>query len=748
MTAPAQRKSVAISGKIQAVAFSVLFVLIIMVMLWNTSTLDRVLKRSTEAYVQDVTYQLTSDIASRLHTNLVTLQQLSDSIPRLASAAMTEDFLQRKAEIVGFDALVVLNRQGDAIPGSFDIQAYGGLSALDASFQGETAVAYADGQSLLFSAPIPVDGAIDQILVGVRGKENMQRLIQPISFDGHGMSCIVNSAGEVVISPTDLKPFLQLDDLFQAEISDQTFGDLYQMNQDLSAGRDGAFLFTAIDRSQLVMSYQPLGVEDWSLLTLVPADLISAEASQYVLRSFFIVGGITVIFIVLFAAVVASYRRNRRSLEKIAFTDPLTGGMNDAAFQLAYENLVQGDKPMQYSVVMLNVRGFKLVNANYGIETGSETLRRIDAVLRTHLQPRELLARCEADHFFLCLREHETQAITQRLALMAKQIIEATEEIFTPYTLSLGWGACLIDDPALHVTILQDRARAACQHPAAEGGACVFFSDALLQQLRREQELDALFSSSLENGDFHLFLQPKVRLADDRVSGAEALVRWMHPELGPISPGEFIPFFEKSGKICQLDLYIFEKACQALAAWVERGVTPVPISVNLSRAHFRKSDFLRAFHDIKQRYHIPDGMIELELTESIFFTSKQIAHVKQVIEKMHAYGFLCSLDDFGVGYSSLGLLKEFDVDTIKLDRQFFGNIAHEKAQKIIASFIELAGKLKIHVVAEGIETDEQLDFLRSIGCEMVQGFIYSKPLPAGEFDSWRLQKDAGGQTKR
>ena len=220
MTAPAQRKSVAISGKIQAVAFSVLFFLIIMVMLWNTSTLDRVLKRSTEAYVQDVTYQLTSDIASRLHTNLVTLQQLSDSIPRLASAAMTEDFLQRKAEIVGFDALVVLNRQGDAIPSSFDIQAYGGLSALDASFQGETAVAYADGQSLLFSAPIPVDGAIDQILVGVRGKENMQRLIQPISFDGHGMSCIVNSAGEVVISPTDLKPFLQLDDLFQAEISD------------------------------------------------------------------------------------------------------------------------------------------------------------------------------------------------------------------------------------------------------------------------------------------------------------------------------------------------------------------------------------------------------------------------------------------------------------------------------------------------------------------------------------------------
>ena len=181
---------------------------------------------------------------------------------------------------------------------------------------------------------------------------------------------------------------------------------------------------------------------------------------------------------------------------------------------------------------------------------------------------------------------------------------------------------------------------------------------------------------------------------------------------------------------------------------MERGVTPVPISVNLSRAHFRKSDFLRAFHDIKQRYHIPDGMIELELTESIFFTSKQIAHVKQVIEKMHAYGFLCSLDDFGVGYSSLGLLKEFDVDTIKLDRQFFGNIAHEKAQKIIASFIELAGKLKIHVVAEGIETDEQLDFLRSIGCEMVQGFIYSKPLPAGEFDGWRLQKDAGGQTKR
>lgn len=254
--------------------------------------------------------------------------------------------------------------------------------------------------------------------------------------------------------------------------------------------------------------------------------------------------------------------------------------------------------------------------------------------------------------------------------------------------------------------------------------------------MKNEHELNTLFEASIENHDFHVVLQPKVRLADGSIGGAEALVRWIHPQRGMIFPSDFIPLFEKSDKICQLDLYVFEQVCKWLKGQLDNGHRLFPISVNLSRRHFKDLNFLRSFSELKEKYAIPDKMIEFELTESIFFEMHQIELVKNAINQIHRHGFLCSLDDFGVGFSSLALLNKFDVDTIKLDRQFFGDITNEKTQNIVASFIDLADKLKIHIVAEGIETEEQLNYLRAMHCDMVQGYIFSKPLPIADFEKW------------
>lgn len=211
-------------------------------------------------------------------------------------------------------------------------------------------------------------------------------------------------------------------------------------------------------------------------------------------------------------------------------------------------------------------------------------------------------------------------------------------------------------------------------------------------------------------------------------------MRWIHPEKGVIYPSDFIPLFEMNGKICSLDFYIFTQVCQTLHGWIASGKNPFPVSVNLSRQHFLEYNFLKKFADIAKEYEIPPGMIEFELTESIFFDNRQINVVKEMIRQMHQLGFLCSLDDFGSGFSSLGLLKEFDVDTIKLDRSFFVNMAGEKAKDVIACLIELSKKLKVHTVAEGIETDEMVEYLRMIKCDMVQGYIFSRPIPISEFE--------------
>ena len=272
-----------------------------------------------------------------------------------------------------------------------------------------------------------------------------------------------------------------------------------------------------------------------------------------------------------------------------------------------------------------------------------------------------------------------------------------------------------------------------------EGEACVFYSPDMMEQIKKEQELTSMLDRSLENGEFQVFLQPKIQLENRKLGGAEALVRWSHPERGMIPPSEFIPVFEKSEAICLLDRYVYEEVCRTMAAWQKAGDTLCPVSFNLSRMHFRNPDFLDFFAEVKENYQIPDGMLEFELTESIFFESSQMEAVKQAIGRMHEKGFLCSLDDFGFGYSSLAMLREFDVDTIKLDRMFFLDIENKKAQCVISSFIGLADQLEIGVVAEGIETEEQLDYLYRAGCGMVQGYLFSRPLPVPEFEAWKKE---------
>ena len=208
-----------------------------------------------------------------------------------------------------------------------------------ASSCGVSAVSYTHLD--VYKRQVYQDGMIEQVVVGVCGQGKIQELIQPKSFEGSGLSCIVDSSGQVVISPTNLKPFLQLDDIFENGADTKTTEAILQMKQDLQEKKSGAFEFTAVDGARLVMSYHALGINDWVLLTLVPADLISGEASAYIFRSFLIVGGVSLLFTIFLLSVLWSYRKNRIRLEHIAFTDPVTGGMNNAAFRAEFLRLAE-----------------------------------------------------------------------------------------------------------------------------------------------------------------------------------------------------------------------------------------------------------------------------------------------------------------------------------------------------------------------------------------------------------------------
>jgi EAL domain-containing protein (putative c-di-GMP-specific phosphodiesterase class I) len=248
-----------------------------------------------------------------------------------------------------------------------------------------------------------------------------------------------------------------------------------------------------------------------------------------------------------------------------------------------------------------------------------------------------------------------------------------------------------------------------------------------------ERKVEDDMERALANREFQVYLQPKINTSEEKLGGAEALVRWIHPTEGFVPPNRFIPIFEQNGFILKLDDFMLEEVAKQQAKWISEGWQVVPISVNVSRAHFTREDLAEHISEIVDRYQVPHEVIELELTESAFFDDKEM--LLTTVKKLRDAGFSVSMDDFGAGYSSLNSLKELSLDVLKIDADFFrGSDSLERGMLIVTEVINLAKKLNMKIVAEGIESREQVDFLKEQECDLIQGYYFAKPMPLSEFE--------------
>ncbi|HGZ2699170.1 TPA: putative bifunctional diguanylate cyclase/phosphodiesterase, partial [Clostridioides difficile] len=291
------------------------------------------------------------------------------------------------------------------------------------------------------------------------------------------------------------------------------------------------------------------------------------------------------------------------------------------------------------------------------------------------------------------------------------------------------------------INTIMDRANTA--RKTIKGGhknSFAFYDKEMHKKILKEKEIENSMVDALNNGEFIVYFQPKYSLSDYQIIGAEALVRWDNPQKGLIPPIEFIPVFERNGFIVNIDFYVFEEVCKKIREWMDEGQKVVPISVNLSRMHFVNSNFIEEFKLIVDKYKIPTRLIELELTETAVLDN--IEGLLDTMNNLKEKGFVISMDDFGTGYSSLNLLKELPVDILKLDRAFFTEKDESNNEKIVISnVIKMAKELKMKVISEGVETISQVEFLKQIGCDMVQGYLFSKPMPVKEFEKIAFKKE-------
>ena len=328
----------------------------------------------------------------------------------------------------------------------------------------------------------------------------------------------------------------------------------------------------------------------------------------------------------------------------------------------------------------------------------------------------------------------EEEDITNRLKIIFEELDLFNNNQEEKYKLVLSCGIYFILPEDRDINSIIDRAN--IPHKMAKGGhksSYAFYDNKIHDQEIKEKEMENTMFSSLENKEFIIYLQPKIELNTGEIQGSEALVRWKRPDKGLIPPNEFIPFFEKNGFVINLDLYVLEEVCIYLRKWIDAGINPVTISVNVSRIHLYCNNFIETYKNIIDKYNIPAKYIELELTESIIFDNFDI--LIDIMNNLKKIGFLISMDDFGSGYSSLNMLKEIPMDILKLDQKFIMETYNSKRSKIIVTkVVEMAKELGMKVISEGVETEEQFELLKEVKCDMAQGYLFGKPMPIEEFE--------------
>ena len=458
---------------------------------------------------------------------------------------------------------------------------------------------------------------------------------------------------------------------------------------------------------------------------------------EILLASTLIVGVAFIVLIVFMIRSIINFRR----VVRLFYTDPVTGGHNWIWFVMGGDEKLLKRKFRKYSFAVVN-----LVFTNYrnycmchSISEGEEVLIKIDKSLNRQIRNDEMCARASTDGFALLLFFVDEQTLRKRLQTMMDVlqnvdkdhnfVFQTGVDIIRPEVNSAG--KIVRRDVSIEKAYNNACTAVTVQGETDPAGVFIF-DDRLLQEQRWYDTVQESQMKAVVNNEFEVYYQPKYDPKTLELKGAEALIRWNSPEHGFVSPGRFIPIFEKNGFITEIDHYMISHVAADQKMWLDMGYHPGCVSVNVSRAHFAEKDLAIQIRDMVNAAGCPHDLLEIELTESAFFDDQNA--MIETIKALKSFGFKVSMDDFGAGYSSLNSLKDMPLDVLKLDAGFFrGDKAGDRGGIVVAETIKLAKRLHMKTVAEGVEEKEQVEFLASQGCDMIQGYYFAKPMPKSDY---------------
>ena len=417
----------------------------------------------------------------------------------------------------------------------------------------------------------------------------------------------------------------------------------------------------------------------------------------------------------------------------ICYTDSLTGILNTAGFIKYGTSLCEKKKQSDYTGVFLNIKGFRYINQRFGFTYGDETMRKYAQRIQKLLLSDELFARLGCDNYALFVKKERIDALLDSFTSVRVHI--QMEDFVNTFDLSSRIGLYTVkpednmNDIINRITVAGLLAKTSSHHNT------IWFRESMMERYIHDKEISVCFTKAIENNEFSVYYQPKVSLDGQVLCGCEALARWNKVDK-IIYPSEFVPILEQEGTICILDFYILENVCRDIRRWLDMGIEPVRVSTNFSKIHLHNRNLARDILKVLERYQIDSKYIEIELTETCGY--EDFESLSNFVDTMKAHGVHTSLDDFGTGYSSLTLLKDLNIDAIKLDKSFLNqnpNTTNKHSNEVvIKTVINLASDLDMQVICEGVETIDQAQMLWSLRCPMVQGFLFDEPLSHDDFE--------------
>ena len=604
------------------------------------------------------------------------------------------------------------------------------VEAIQTALNGENAISKMfdskvyNGKLFVYAVPVYHDGEI----VGALAASDTLDIFTDIAnrktvMDGAGYVHLLNTKGEFLVRSENTFVHEDLETIYDGSILSEKTKE--KTRAAFSAGESVAGEFSH-ENEKCHFYLKPLDINGWYLFCVNRV----WDSSWFVGNILTVFAVIVVLFVVLVNVLLYAgyhaFRKNTKSLLQIAYRDPLTGAENTIRFDQNFQQALNVKKP--YSTVALNVHNFKGINDLFGKERGDLVLCYLKKIIESYLKEGEFFCRDTADMFYILMMDTDESAITQRLRTLIDRVsVDALSYNAYSYDLSLYAGVAIGEDREKALIAMQS-----IQHTHHTDIA--FYNHIMHDVVRRKNSIESQMYPALQNKEFKLFLQPKFDLKNDELIGAEALVRWQNPDGSYRYPGEFIPLFDKNGFCLKLDMYMIEQACEQIRAWIDAGITPIPISVNQSKLLFSDLKYPHNLMQILNRYQIPASLITLEILESIAVNNT--GFINHQIDVLHNMGFRISMDDFGSGYSSLNMLYQINIDELKLDRNFLRKVSKEdekRRQIILEQIISFAQRLDIATVAEGIETQDDKEFVLKLNCDFGQGYFYDKPIDANEF---------------